>query len=79
MSYKKEKINDLEGKLVMKDNEIKEYIYQLINLTKTRDCIKRIATKKITTSQTGMPDAIPLFLEANVLPITFLSRSSYKP
>ena len=26
MSYKKEKINDLEGKLVMKDNEIKEYL-----------------------------------------------------
>ena len=46
MSYKKEKINDLEGKLVMKDNEIKEYIYQLINLTKTRDCIKRRATKR---------------------------------
>ena len=48
----------------MKDNEIKEYL-SINKVDKDQ--------KKMTTSQTGMPDAIPLFLEANVPPITFLS------
>ena len=56
----------------MKDNEIKEYL-SINKVDKDQRLYKKESYKKMTTSQTGMPDAIPLFLEANVPPITFLS------